>query len=113
MAEANLPGLRIYLDNEDAQGQTIHQPQLVERTLVLIVDCCAKLVTELDDALDQISKEVEVALYAGLTISGKNIPCYYQGMQFADEQADKPVGVKSLRFAIQFTAMSNAPDVLI
>jgi hypothetical protein len=113
MADANLPGLRVFMDNEEVQGETVHQPQLQERTLTLSVECCAKAATALDDTLDQISKEVETALAAGITISGKVLPVYYTGMQFDDEQSDKPVGVKRLRFSVEFLAMNNAPDVLI
>jgi hypothetical protein len=113
MTDATLPGLRIFLDTEEAQGVTIHQPQVQERTLQMVVECCAKAVSGLDDALDQISKEVEVALAAGITIGSKSLQVFYEGMEFTDEQSDKPVGVKRLRFSVPYTAMSNAPDVLI
>lgn len=113
MMDANLPGLRIFLDNEEAQVGTIHQPYLQERALALAVECCAKATTGLDDALDQISKEVEIALAAGITIGSKSLQVFYQGMEFTDEQSDKPVGIKRLRFSVPYTAMSNAPDVLI
>jgi hypothetical protein len=111
MADANLPGLRIFLDSEEAQEATIHQPVLEERTLV--VECCGKAVTGLDDLLDQISKEVEVALASGISISGKSLQLFYAGMEFTDMQSDRPVGVKRLRFSVPYMAMSNAPDALI
>lgn len=112
MADANLPGLRIFMDSEEASALTVHTPMLLERGVDLIVECCAKAATALDDALDQISKEVEIALAAGITIGGHVLFPIYTGMQFDDEQADKPVGIKRLRFRIEFTAMNNAPDVL-
>jgi len=113
MMDANLPGLRIFLDNEDAEGVTVHQPQLQDRRIILIVECCAKAVTALDDTLDQISKEVEIALAAGITLGSQVLQVFYAGMEFTDEQSDKPVGIKRLRFSLPYTAMSNAPDVLI
>lgn len=112
MTDATLPGLRIYADQEEASVLTVHSPQMQERRLELIVECCAKASTALDDTLDQISKEVEVAISAGITLSGKTLPITYLGMQFDDELADKPVGIKRLRFSIEFSAMNNAPDVL-
>jgi hypothetical protein len=112
MTDANLPGLRISLDDETVEGLTIHHPQLQNRTLTLNVDCCAQATSALDDALDQISKEVEIALAAGITLGSKLLEVFYTGMQFTDEQGAVPVGVKSLKFSIPFTAMNNAPDVL-
>lgn len=112
MADGNLPGLRIYLDSEDAEGLTIHSPQMQQRTLALTVECCSKKASALDDELDQISKEVEVALVAGISVGGQTLPAFYAGMQFDDELADKPVGIKRLRFSIPYTAAANAPDVL-
>lgn len=113
MADANLPGLRIYLDDERAESLTIHAPVALSRELTLRVECCAKAVSGLDDTLDLMSKEVEIALSSGITVSPQTLIPVYFGMEFDDEQSDKPVGVKRLRFSIPFTAMSNAPDVLI
>jgi hypothetical protein len=112
MQDANLPGLRIYADEERAEGMTIHAPQMLERELTLSIEACAKTASGLDDTLDQISKEVEVALAAGITVGGQSLQVFYTGMSFDDEQLDKPVGVKRMTFSIPFTAMSNAPDVL-
>lgn len=117
MAGANLPGLRIFMDNEDAQSLTIHEPQFLERTLNLMVDCCGKPATSvgstpLDDLLDTISKEVETALAAGIVFGATTLPIFYTGMQFQDEQSDVPVGVKILHFSITFTAKNTTPDAL-
>ena len=81
-------------------------------TLALSVVAVAKASSALDDTLDLMSKEVETALAAGITLSGKNLSVLYAGMQFEDEASDKPVGVKRMTFSISYTAMSNAPDVL-
>lgn len=112
LADANLPGLRVFMDEEESTPLTVHSPHMQERRLAMIVECCAKAVTTLDDTLDASSKEVEVALSGGITIGGKWLDAQYAGMQFDDAQADKPVGVKRLRFLITYMAASNAPDVL-
>lgn len=112
MADANLPGLRIFADEESAAALSIHAPYKAERQLTVVVECCAKHATILDDTLDQMSKEVEVALAAGITVGGSNLPVVYEGMSFDDDLTDKPVGLKRLRFSIEYAAMSNAPDVL-
>ena len=112
LADASLPALRIYLDEESAEPLTIHSPTS-QRSLTLTVEACAKAATALDDTLDLISKEVEIALSSGITVSGRTLQPVYTGMSFSDEIADKPVGVKSMRFTVEFEAAASAPDVLI
>lgn len=111
MDSANIPGLRIFMDQEEVQESFLDKCQ--ERRVGLVVECCAKASTSLDDTLDLMSKEVEVALSGGITIGSNWMNAEYAGMQFDDELADKPIGVKRLRFFITYTAASNAPDVLI
>lgn len=112
MESGHLPGLRIYLDDEQVDAMTLHAPYAQDRSLALAVECCAKG-DSLDDTLDLMSKEVEVALAAGLTVGGKFLQPVYGGMEFTDELADQPVGIKRLRFTLTYSALSNAPDVLI
>lgn len=106
------PTLLVYLDEERAEALTLHNPHTQERELAVAVDAVAKATSGLDDTLDQMSKEVEIALAPGITISGQNLPLIYTGMQFSDEQSDKPVGMKRMRFTCTYTAVNNAPDVL-
>lgn len=112
LPDTTSPSLLITLDEERAEGMTIHQPQMVERTLVLSVSAVAKATSGLDDTLDLMSKEVETALASGITVGSRTLDCFYTGMNFEDEQSDKPVGVKRMTFSIPFTALANAPDTL-
>jgi len=112
LQDANLPGLRIYCDEERAEPLTVHSPQMQARELTVSVEAVAKAASGLDDTLDQIAKEVEVALAAGITVAGETLEVIYAGMSYDDEALDKPVGAKRMRFSIPFQAMSNAPDVL-
>lgn len=112
MQDTDLPGLRIYLDDEEAEGLLIHSPEMYDRKLTLVVEGVAKATAALDDTLDQISKEVEIALATGLTVAGRSLEVFYTGMQFTDEQLDKPVAVKRMTFTLTFTAMADTPDVL-
>jgi hypothetical protein len=111
LSDANLPGLRIFMDDEEVTESELGKGQ--DRKVALVVECCAKASADLDDTLDASSKEVEVALSGGITIGSNWIDAEYVGMQFDDALAEKPAGVKRLRFFITYTAASNAPDVLI
>lgn len=112
MTAANLPGLRIALDAEEAEPITVHQPHQQERRLVAFVECCAKGDDTLDDTLDLMSKEVEVALSAGITVAGQTMYPVYRGMAVELEQGDRVTGVKRLRFDVEYTALNTAPDQL-
>lgn len=112
MDAASLPGLRIYADSEEAETLTVHAPPLLERRLSVVVEACAKAASGLDDSLDQISKEVETALAAGITVGSRTLNPIYSGMSYEDDLGDVPVGVKRMTFSILFEAAANAPDTL-
>lgn len=112
MGDNNLPGLRIMLQDEDASVINLHDPQQQERDLALDVECCAKGTDTLDDVLDQMSKEVEVALAAGITIGSKKLFPTYQGMSLDLQQGELVIGVKRLRFNVNYTCFNNTPDSL-
>lgn len=113
MADANLPGLRVFMDEEEIDEASAGSPQLLYRRVALVVECCAKANTTLDDTLDASSKEVEAALCSDITIGAHKLETLYAGMQFDDALSDKPVGVKRLRFFVKFVTASNAPDVFL
>jgi hypothetical protein len=112
LPDALQPTLLITLDEERASGMTIHQPQAQDRELSVVVSAYAKAVSSLDDTLDLMSKEVEIALASGITVGSRTLGVFYTGMSFDDDQMDKPVGVKRMTFSVTYTAMSNAPDTL-
>lgn len=113
IADGDLPALRVFVDNEESNAQSIHQPYLQERTLRLQVEGCAKANAALDSTLDQISKEVETALAADLVIGSVRLAPIYTGSEYDDQISEKPVAVKRLSFDIVFYVNSNAPDVLL
>lgn len=113
MAAADLPGLRVGEDGEEADSLTVHAPEMQARRLSVLVEACVKDVGSPDNSLDQAAKEVEAALASGLTIGSIGLACHYRGMTRVREEADSPVGVKRLRYEIPFHTLANAPDVLI
>lgn len=110
LQDANLPGLRIFADEERAELLTATDDYIQRRELTVFVEACSKKATGLDDELDLISKEVEVALAGGITVAGRDLEVFYTGMSFDDEQLDKPVGVKRMTFSISFQASAGTPD---
>lgn len=113
MDSANLPGLRIYADSEDAEVLTVHPTPIQRRVLTLSVEACARAASGLDDSLDLMSKEVETALAGGITVGSRTLYPTYTGMSYQDEAGDVPAGVKRMQFSLEFEAAANAPDTLI
>jgi len=109
LTEAELPALRISIEEEDADEQV---DGFLAREVYFTVEACAKLSSALDDALDQISLEVEPVLAAGITVDSQLLTPVYTGMRMAFEDADIPVGVKRMRYRIQFFTWSSSPDSL-
>ena len=50
LADANLPGLRVFLNDESVSTDTIHTPPVQTRNVQLVVECCAKESDDLDEA---------------------------------------------------------------
>lgn len=113
MDSASLPGLRVFMDADEVTTETVHSPSVQSHVLTVAVECCARAAADLDDALDQISLEVETAIGAGISVSGKSLQITFEGSQIDDEPGSPPVGVKRLVFRVSFFTASNAPDVLI
>ena len=109
----DLPGLLIFSEAESSTTATLGAPRLMERRLQLRVVALAKAVANLDDTLDQICKEVEIALampcaaLAGLvksiTLTGTEIEM--QGT------AEQPTGSAAMSFEVLYMVAENAPDV--
>jgi hypothetical protein len=112
LPDTTSPTLLVTLDEETATQATFHTNPYYQRELRLSVAAIVKATSALDDTLDLMSKEVEVALAAGITVGSSTLDVFYAGMSFEDEQSDKPVGIKRMSFTIPYTAAANAPDVL-
>lgn len=111
LTEAELPALRIFIEEEEAEWQI---SDIYSRVLYCTIEACAKVNLSLDDMLDQISMEVEVSLSAvGITIDGNAVFPEYVGMRMAFEEADQSVGVKRMRFRLNFFNDSSTPNVLL
>lgn len=113
LAEANLPGLRVFTDSEEVSAESIHHPHLQSRRLSLVVEACARASADLDSTLDQMAQEIEIALAGPLTVGSAVLYPILTGSQFDDEAGSVPVGVKRLEFRLEFFTLNTAPSALI
>lgn len=113
MQDANLPGLRIYTNNEEVGvEETIGPSRSVGRDLELVVEACSKKTTGLDDELDAMIQEVEVALAAnqGLGVGAKSVELQRIEIDMVGE-AEKEVGVARMTFQVRYITAIGTPDV--
>lgn len=116
LAETELPALRIFDDREDIENETIiNLPYMQNRTVVLTIEAVTKENNTLDATLNQIRKEVEVAIAANSTLGGLcKLHCELKG---AVKQRDGNIDVQAGKLIMTWHAivltMNNAPDVAI
>lgn len=110
---ANLPCLVITAESEEIEyGAAGGLSRRQHRNLTLTVKGIAKASANVDDTLDTISKEVEVAVAAAGTLSGK----VGGGLQLQrvsiemDGDGDKTVGIVSMEFNGTYYTMEGIPD---
>lgn len=113
LQNAELPGLLVYTESEVSERRTAPAPGLMERRVRVVVRGVTKAVADLDDTLDQICKEVEVALAmpcAALAGIAKSITLLATELELAGE-GEKPTGQAALTYEVVYLAAENAPDV--
>ena len=108
---SSLPCLVITADGDSVSTETVHHPYQQNRTTQVRIEAYARAVSDLDDTLDLICKEVEIAI--GGVSSGIASDMYLQGTQIEFETlGEQPVGKATLIYSKDLFTLSNAPDVL-
>ena len=110
----DLPGLLIYTGNEIVAVTTIHGPAVLDRTLTIRVVGVVRTTADLDDALDQIAKEVEVAV-AGMSLAGLAESIALTEIQEPEltGTSEQPTGQITMSFEVNYFTEVNAPDVAL
>jgi hypothetical protein len=115
LKDNQLPALVILTNEETVTQQTIHSNPLLERQLSVQVIAKAKANTNLDDTLDQIIKEVEMAVFASdaaNTLGGlvKGLVLDSLDITFNGE-AETKVGEAVMAFTAVYFNQAATPDV--
>lgn len=115
LKDNQLPALVILTNEETITQETIHSNPLLERQLSVQVIAKAKVNTNLDDTLDQIIKEVEMAVFASdaaNTLGGlvKGLVLDSLDITFNGE-AETKVGEAVMAFTAVYFNQAATPDV--
>lgn len=109
----DLPGLLVYSLTETSEGGSLGAPRLMTRVLRVQVVAIAEALADLDDQLDQICKEVEVALampVAALAGIAKSITLVSTDIELKGTSV-RPVGQAAMTYEVVYIAAEDAPDV--
>ena len=113
LKESQLPGLVILTNDEKVEQADIGGLQ--ERTLSIEVIGKAKAVADVDDTLDGIAKEVEIAINASNaanTLNGLVKGIQLNGIDVAiSDETDRKVGEIRMSFTALYFNQAATPDV--
>ena len=114
LSAANLPGLLIYTKSEDSEAVTMSGARTLLRNLSLVIEGYVKAVSNYDDTVDTIAKEVETAMGNDVTLNGLAKNSYLESTDIEyDGEGEKPVAVVSLTYTVEYMTKENAPQTAV
>lgn len=108
-----MPGLIVYTNDESNENGSLGFPRLQQRAVSVSIEGYAKTAGQVDDVLDQIAMEVEVAISADPLLGGKARDCALQDTQFDLGPADQNVGVVRLRYLAKYNVKEGVVNVIL
>ena len=109
---AELPGLLIYTTAEQSEPIRLGPNRLLQRTLTLIVQGYCESNSDFDGTVDEICKEVEIALASDRTVNGLAKDLYIASTDISyDSGGSKPIGYVTMGFMIDYYTLAQNPDV--
>jgi len=114
MQSAKLPALIIYTTTESSEEQSFSSRRVQTRMLSVEVQGFVRAISNFDDTLDTIAKEIEVAILDDPTLGGLAINTQLISTQ-ADYsgEAEQPVGTIRLTFDVQYRTETGQPETAI
>lgn len=111
LQDGELPGLLVFTKDEAAERVTFPRPSIFERSVELVVEGYAKANSDLEDTLDAIAKEVEVAIATDPGFAGLAKSTTYRSTEVELVDAESPVGMVRIVFDCVYMAREDSPDV--
>ena len=111
--DGSLPCLLVYTTSEESEVTEMASPRPMTRFLNVIVQGVGGATTP-DDTLDDISKEVEVALAGDVSINNLANNSFLSSttIEFNAEGA-KPIGTVMLNYIVEYRNLDNNPESAI
>ena len=114
MESAGLPGLCIYTTEETVEMQSMGGTRHVSRDLTLIVEGYATASANVDDTLDQIGKEVEIAMSGDITLNDLAQDSYLSSVEITlSGDGSTGIGKITHSYIVVYQNAENAPDAAL
>ncbi len=111
LQDVNLPALLIYTTSEESEADVMGSSLVADRALTVVVEAYVKATTDLDDTVDTICSEVEIALGADRTVNGLAKFIQLTGTEITyNGEGEQPLGTVLLTYAVQYRTAVNNPD---
>lgn len=115
--ESELPSLSVFTadtgNDEVITKITLGNPPRFHRVCPLIIEGHAMVYEGIDDTLDQISEEIEIAMSAPLAVGGRTVPAQLQST--AKEligDSESQIGIVRLVYSVPYVTAENTPHIL-
>jgi hypothetical protein len=115
--ESELPSLSVFTVDEGSDEVvtkvTLSRPAKIHRNCPLVIEGHAMVDENIDDLLDQIALEVEVAMSAALVVGTRELSAQLQstGKTLLGDNEDQ-VGIVRLVYTIPYVTAENTPGVI-
>ena len=114
MESAGLPGLCIYTTEETVEMQSMGATRHVSRDLTLIVEGYATDSANVDDTLDQIGKEVEIAMSGDIKLNNLAQDSYLSSVEITlSGDGSTGIGKITHSYTVVYQNAENAPDAAL
>ena len=114
MENAGLPGLCIYTTDEAIEIQSMGGTRHVSRDLTLIVEGYATDSANVDDTLDQIGKEIEIAMSGDITLNDLAQDSYLSSVEITlSGDGSTGIGKITHSYTVVYQTAENAPDAAL
>ena len=114
MESAGLPGLCIYTTEETVEIQSMGGTRNVSRDLTLIVEGYATDSANVDDTLDQIGKEIEIAMSGDIKLNNLAQDSYLSSVEITlSGDGSTGIGKITHSYTVVYQTAENAPDAAL
>ena len=114
MESAGLPGLCVYTQEESVGIQSMGGTRNVSRDLTLIIEGYASASSNIDDTMDAIGKEIEIAMSGDITLNDLAQDSYLSSVEIT-LSGDGTTGIGKIThsYSVVYQNAENAPDAAL
>jgi len=115
LTDQELPCVCVSTKEETNESASMGYPRLVDRTLIVRIEAVAKQVSNIDDTLDTICKEVESSLAGHIVAFApliKDLRLAETSIE-VDAHSEKPIGIATMLWTAEYRTSETAPDTAL